>query len=426
MRPVGVQDLRGERYGTYSERTIAVAFAVDRDQASLISFTLKDRPFVRSLATDHSRPTGEGNGIQLEFVLLGASGLRYTQFLDFSGICLEHGPDEPPHILEDTIRVHRDTIVVEFPEVNGLDRIEVADSEKKAGNPSRKLLGSVLMDSAHFLRAGGNATYGDLAFAAEKGMASPPEPETSGNVIWPENVGDPDIYTVFGNAAESDRRINVTIVPDGYTYAQKSLMVSHATQMVQYFRSTTPYREHDNLINYVLVYAYSVESGTDQCDCSFVANTAMSTGFPDAGYPCGDQGNRCLYYGYSCDTNTSFHIATAELRAPASDAKVVMVNTARYGGCGGQRAVYSAANASATDVAAHELGHSLANLADEYVSNSGCGSEAGNINTSTNASTGAWPEWIADLGPPWQGAQYWSQCIYRPAADCTMRSLGSQ
>lgn len=426
LRPVGVQDLRGERYGAYSERTIAAAFVVDRDQASLISFTLKDRPFVRSLSADPLHLATEGNTVQLEFALVGEPGLDYARILDFTGICLEHGPEEPPHILGDTIRVHRDTVVVEFPEVKGLDRIEVASYEANAGNRNRKLLASVMMDSAHFVRAGGNARYGDLAFAAEKEAAAPPEPDTLGNVIWPENVGDPDIYTVFGNAAESNKRINITIVPDGYTYAQKSLMVSHATQMVQYFRATTPYRQHDNLINYILVYAYSAESGTDQCDCSVALNTAMSTGFPDAGYPCLDQGNRCLYYGYGCDANTSHHIAQAELRAPASDAKVVMVNTARYGGCGGQRAVYSAANGSATDVAAHELAHSLANLADEYVSNSGCGAEAGGINTSTNVSTGAWPEWIADLGAPWLGAQYWSQCIYRPAPDCTMRSLGSQ
>jgi|GEM_PF-3492012 len=427
LRPAGVRDLQGERYGTYSERTIVVALTVDREQARLISFTLKDRPFVRSLAADRPGIMGQGSAAQLEFALVGAPGLRYTQLLDFSGICLEHGPDDPPHIQGDTIRVHRDSVVVEFPEVKGLDRIEVAREEGEPGHRSRRLLGSLPLESSRFNRSGGNAAYGDLAFAAgQPEAAGPPQPETAGSVIWPEQLGDPDITTIFGNAAESDRRINITIVPDGYTYAQKSLMLTHATQMVQHFRATTPYREHDNLINYILVYAYSVESGTDQCDCSIVANTAMSTGFPNAGYPCGDQGNRCLYYGYSCDTNTSAHIATAELRAPFSDAKVVMVNTARYGGCGGQRAVFSAANASATDVAAHELGHSLASLADEYATSNGCGSEVGGINTSTNAISGAWPEWIADLGPPWEGAQYWTQCIYRPAFDCTMRSLGSQ
>ena len=49
------------------------------------------------------------------------------------------------------------------------------------------------------------------------------------------------------------------------------------------------------------------------------------------------------------------NIAAAELRAPAHDETIVLVNTDRYGGCGGSRAVYSAANAAATEIAVHEL-----------------------------------------------------------------------
>ncbi len=423
-RTLGVPDAHGIQYGVTSERTLAVAFEVDREQVRLLSYTLKNRPFVQPLSEESAESTA-GGPPTLELALLKGSSRRVVRRMDLPGICLEHAGDEPPHILEDTIRVHRDSIVVEFPEVEGWDRIEVAAIEGTPGKESRRILGSMQLDSLHFTEAAGSARYGDLLFASEQEQESSPQPETLGTVIWPENIGDPDIYTIFGNAAEVNRRINVTIVPDGYTYAQKALMVSHATSMVQKFRATTPYREHDNLINYILVYAYSVESGTDQCDCSIVANTAMGTGFPNAGAPCGDSANRCLYYGYGCDTNVSTHIAAAELRAPASDAKVVMVNTSRYGGCGGQRAVYSAANPSATDIATHELGHSLAGLADEYVSSVGCGGEVGNINTSTNAATGAWPEWIPDLGPPWEGAQYWTQCIYRPMFDCQMRSLGA-
>jgi hypothetical protein len=147
LRPAGVRNLQGERYGIYSERTIAVALAVDRDQASLISFTLKDRPFVRSLAADHPRLTDEGSAAQLEFALVGSAGLRYTQLLDFPGICLEHGPDEPPHIQGDTIQVHRDSVVVEFPEVKGLDRIEVSREEGEAGHRSRRLLASLPLEA---------------------------------------------------------------------------------------------------------------------------------------------------------------------------------------------------------------------------------------------------------------------------------------
>ena len=36
---------------------------------------------------------------------------------------------------------------------------------------------------------------------------------------------------------------------------------------------------------------------------------------------------------------------------------------------------------------------------------------------------GAWPEWIADIGAPRQGADYYTLCIYRPESACEMRSL---
>jgi hypothetical protein len=100
-----------------------------------------------------------------------------------------------------------------------------------------------------------------------------------------------------------------------------------------------------------------------------------------------------------------------------------MVNTGRYGGCGGSRAVYSAANSQATEIAVHELGHSLAGLADEYSYDPGCGSFAGEINTTSDPLGQPWKEWVSQIGAPRQGAQYYQQCLYRPIDNCEMRNL---
>ena len=229
-----------------------------------------------------------------------------------------------------------------------------------------------------------------------------------------------------GNESETSKRINVVVVPDGYTYAQKADMQSDFAAMVAAFRAKTPYKEHDRFFNYILVYAYSTEDGTDQCDCDIVRDTAMSTRFPEENPTCGHDDNRCLSYGAGCDpTDSSAHIATVELRAPDQDTTVVMVNTTRYGGCGGARAVYGAGNSSATEIAIHELGHSLAHLADEYGGDPSCGAGTG-INVSMDSTNGNWPEWIADLGAPREGAKYYDQCIYRPVDACEMRVLNSQ
>jgi hypothetical protein len=422
----GDQAADGVALRRYSERTIVVGVEIDRDSAKVLGFTRKDRPFDRDPEPAPSLAYEDGAVPQIEVALLGRDGIAYTTRIEVPGLCLTHEPDRAPHVAGDTILTHRDSVVVEVPELPGGDRIEVAYYETSRGAFSRRSLGVATLEASSFQPAGSRVSYSDLAFATSTQASEAPPPLTSGVVHWPEEYSDPDIYKLYGNAAETARRVNVVIVPDGYTYAQKSIMQSHADAMVAYFRAKTPYKEHDPFVNYVLVYAYSTDPGTDECDCDALKDTAMGTRFPDAGYPCGNSGNRCLYYGSGgCDTNSSGNITAAELRAPAIDRTIVMVNTARYGGCGGVRAVYSAANSSATEVAVHELGHTLGGLADEY-GGAGCGHSASNVNTSLNASQGAWPEWVPTIGAPREGGDYHDQCVYRPEANCEMRALGFQ
>jgi hypothetical protein len=409
-----------------SDRTVTVALDVSRERASVLSFTAKKRPFIRQPAAVGAQAADGDGQSRLEVVLLGPDGARMVQHVELHGLCLQHGVDVLPHTVGDTTVVHRDVVMIELPELPGHDRVEVAIYQADPAAPGqlrRKVLCLERLNAARFSPSGSNLQYTDMRFVTAAslgdGTVTQPAPDP---VIWPEDVGDPDIYQVNGNLAEASRRINIVILPDGYQYSQKTLMETHAADMVNYLRSKTPLKEHDTLINYTLVYAYSVDSGTDQCDCGIIKSTAFGTGFPNGGGACGSSENRCLYTA-QCSENPYGNIAAAELRAPARDYTIVMVNTTRYGGCGGSRAVYSAGDSNGRDIALHEIGHSIAGLADEYTENSACGTFAGNINTSTNSVTGAWPEWIADIGAPQQGAQYYTQCIFRPRPSCEMRSL---
>jgi hypothetical protein len=404
-----------------SGRTVVVALEVDRDGARLIGFTVKDRPFGTRQGISVNGADMDGK-TRIEVALLGPAGARFTQHVAVGGLCLAHDPDTPAEVAGDTIRLHRESILVEVPEIDGFDRLELGYDAGPAAARVAIVAGPLKLDAAHFMQAGGTLRYEDLSFAHGSAPAAA-SPLTAGTLHFPEEYHDDDIFTVYGDAAETAKRINIVIVPDGYTYAQKDMMQAHAQALVSSFRNKTPFKEHDRFVNYILVYAYSTESGTDQCDCSIVKDTAMSTRFVTTTPTCGHSDNRCLYYGSGCDTNTSSHIATTELRAPADDATIVMVDTTRYGGCGGARAVYSAANTSATEIAIHELGHSLAGLADEYGGTPSCGS-GGGINVSMDRSNGSWPEWVPEIGAPWEGAQYYEQCIYRPMSNCEMRALG--
>lgn len=372
--------------------TLALAIEVDREGARVTSYVRKERPFPGG-APLPVEPYRHGRPTRFEVVQRAEDGAEVVTRVDLGPLCLRHGPEEPPHIHGDTILVHRDMFRVDVPAVSGRREIEIAYYEEAGRRP---LLREDLPDPSSFLAS---------------------------TALWPEDFSDPDIYRVYGDESEAGERVNVVIVPDGYPYAEKAEMEQDAQAFVDYVRGVTPYKEHDVFINYILVYAYSVDSGTDQCDCGIEVDTVMGTRFPDAGDSCGGSGNRCLYYGGGCDVAGTSNIVAAELRAPLQDETIVMVNTTRYGGCGGARSVYSAGNSSATDIAVHELGHSWAGLADEYQGNSSCGGFAGEINTSTDAAEGAWSEWIDDLGPPTQGGQYYNQCIYRPEPNCEMRAL---
>ena len=386
--------------GSHSERTRMVAVEVDRDGARVLGSSLKSRPFPELPEPPAPKGYVEGAPPQIEVVLLGPKGERLTRRTEVPGVCLAHPPEAEPHVLGDTIELHRESFVIEVPDVPGYERVEVAYYEGEGAAVARRALGVSAVDPAE------------------------PAALTTGRVLWPERFGDPQIYALYGDPAAIAERINVVIVPDGYTYADKTVMEDHARALVDYFRAKTPYKEHDAFMNYILVYAYSVESGTDRCDCGVLVDTAMSSRFPAAGFPCGDTGNRCLFYGGGgCDVDSTANIVEAELRAPAVDKTIVMVNTTRYGGCGGSRAVYAAGSVVAAEIAGHELGHSLGGLQDEY-GGSGCGTFAGEINTSSNPVTGAWPEWIPEIGPPRTGAQYFDACLYRPEASCEMRTLG--
>lgn len=404
IQPLSREAKGGTAFGKFSEQSLAVALAVDRGGAVLLGHSAKERPFLRAVAPPAPRAAQVGEPIQIELVLLGPEGRQFTHRVELPGLCLDHDADTPPHVNGDSIRLHHESLVTELPFLFGFDRLEVAIYRPGAKGLERVLLGRL-----------GITAEQDLLAAAPLGT-----------VHWPEEYGEAERYRVWGSEAETATRINVVLVPDGYTHVQKSLMEKHAQDLVNHFRQKTPFKEHDPFFNYILVYAYSNQSGTDQCDCSKKLDTAMNTRFPNDGYPCGDSGNRCLFYGYGCDPNnwTDANITASELRAPAKDITLVMVNTTRYGGCGGARAVYAAGNDSALEIGVHELGHSLGGLADEYESYSSCGTSAGEINTSLNGEVGAWPEWIPELGKPFEGAQYYSKCVYRPVNTCEMRALG--
>jgi hypothetical protein len=187
-------------------------------------------------------------------------------------------------------------------------------------------------------------------------------------------------------------------------------------------RNKSPYREHRMLYNLILVYAYSLDSGPDQCACPLVNDTAFGLWYTGE---CGGGGIGCSEWRHDssvpdCGQPSMQNIVEAELRPPFQDTTLFMVNLQGHGCAGiGERASYGINPATGI----HELGHSFGLLSDEYVTYPQCGTSASEINTSMNATVGAWPEWISDLGPPHEGAEYYSECVYKSTSSCAMATI---
>ncbi|MEW5794774.1 MAG: M64 family metallopeptidase [Candidatus Zixiibacteriota bacterium] len=121
------------------------------------------------------------------------------------------------------------------------------------------------------------------------------------------------------------------------------------------------------------------------------------------------------------------------------DLILVLVNSTKYGGSGGGIAV-SSVHSAAAEIVIHEVGHTFANLADEYETaypGYPPGDSEPNVDFDYDGPGLKWLIWV-EPGTPlptpesspylttvgtFEGARYLSSGIYRPWYNCEMRSL---
>ena len=235
------------------------------------------------------------------------------------------------------------------------------------------------------------------------------------------------LTTVMDNGPSSNR-IDLIFIGDGYTSAQLDAQYpDHVQDQLDYLFSgahRNPFPRYEKFFNAHRVNVVSTESGADQPPNNIFKETAL-----DASYWWGGT-ERCLYFNTS-KANVAVNTALSGSGIDV-DARLGLVNDSKYGGCGGQWAVYAAANSSAVDIGVHELGHSLGDLADEYYSSGTyTGPEPSSVNLTKSPSTGKWDRWVSyhdpstSIGPInyFEGGGYYSQGLYRPSSNSEMRSL---
>ncbi len=215
--------------------------------------------------------------------------------------------------------------------------------------------------------------------------------------------------------------VHLVVLGDGYRIDQQTLFQEHVDIFVNSMARDEGISVHFDAWNVHTVEAISEDSGIDDN----YQQDSLDTAF-DSGYFCNS-----IQRLVCADAFKVIDAVFAEF--PDYHQIVLLVNDSRYGGSGGQLAI---ASADYPEIALHELGHSFAGLADEYVDplvpklnpNQYTEGRYPNVSISDNPEDVPWSHWLEmgihpDVGI-FEGAFYQAEDFFRPTFDSRMRSYG--
>ncbi len=248
---------------------------------------------------------------------------------------------------------------------------------------------------------------------------------------WPgifEPIHPTDLQTVHlgGTTAQS---LDLVLVADGFTEGERDAFFAAAAATSDAFLQWSPYSEYASLFNVYALFFASPQSGASHPSQGVYVDNAFGTTFDYGGVErlaVADDGKVLDAVGQAF---------------PAFDIAVVVVNDPAYGGSGGAVPVVSRAP-EAIAILRHELGHTLAHLADEYAApypGYPAGDSEPNVASLAHLDPLKWQAWVKPETPvptqeasstslytpvgAYEGARYVSVGVFRPAPNCLMRSL---
>jgi len=230
-----------------------------------------------------------------------------------------------------------------------------------------------------------------------------------------------------------DNRVDLVIVGDGYTASEMDTFHADAGRISDSLFRYEPFTSYENYFRITAVEVISNESGVDNDTQRTISrDTAL-----DMSYWCGGT-ERLL-----CVNVGKAYAAAAS--APDIDQVIAIANSSKYGGAGypsNNLGTAAGGNSAAAEIAIHELGHSLGDLADEYTyggAETYTGRELSpvdvsiyNRNEQLSRQT-KWHQWLdASMtgfdGPisSYEGGNYSVFGVFRPSNNSMMRSLGRE
>lgn len=211
-------------------------------------------------------------------------------------------------------------------------------------------------------------------------------------------------------SGDSDARLDLVVLGDGYRADELDAFAADTDRIVDYLLGIEPYGDYAGLFNVWRIDRASAESGATHLGQGGVSR--------DTAYGC--------YYGCGgldrlvcCDDPAV--LTDVGALVPGADGILVLINDPAYGGSGGFTYATSYVDAPyGPQVAAHELGHTLVGLWDEYGYGIAGAGEGPNCSRDPD---GTWDAWLGT-----DGVGAYPECSYnglhRPTLEgCMMRTL---
>lgn len=235
--------------------------------------------------------------------------------------------------------------------------------------------------------------------------------------------------TTIIETGPANARMDYVFVGDGYTAAEMDKWRKDAKKVIDGFMADPLFAANRGALNVRRVDVASNHSGADEPDRGIYRDTAMDSAFNCAGIA------RLL----CVNSGKVLNVVGSVLAPDARDVIVVVTNSTRYGGSGGDVAALSMASQS-IEIALHEIGHTAFSLADEYTYGTCSTSRepaAGNVSLNGSRSV-KWGRLIAsNTAVPTPGGNYANGTVgafvggdycasgkYRPTENSRMRTLG--
>ncbi|AFH49951.1 Hypothetical protein IALB_2248 [Ignavibacterium album JCM 16511] len=238
---------------------------------------------------------------------------------------------------------------------------------------------------------------------------------------------------ILDNGKPSDK-VDIVIIPDGYTRADSIKFLKDCERFSNYLFASSPFKENKDKFNIHAVLAWSEDSGTD-----IPAENIWKSTIANSSFYTFDVDRYLMIY----DNKILRHLAS---NAPY-DQIYVLVNTSKYGGGSiyNHYSVCVSDNPNSEYIFVHEFGHGFAALGDEYYTSEVAYSEFypldvepldPNLTTLVNFDS-KWKDLIEEGTPVptpntkeyrdkigvFEGGGYSAKGVYRPAFDCTMKSI---